>query len=62
MTKVDLPRPNVTVNTDANVTDVVISRDGKEKSYSSDGPNEAARTGEIVKKILNDNYTREWLP
>lgn len=59
-----LPRPDVAVNKSSqDGTDVVISRDGKAKSYSSEkahGSNEGVK--EIVEKILNDGHTAEWLP
>lgn len=60
----DLPRPDVTVNkSHQEGTDVVISRDGKAKSYSSEKPhgsNDGVK--EIVEKILNDPHSAEWLP
>lgn len=66
---VDLPRPDVAVSTrtrDDGGTDldVVISRDGKARSYSSNrtGVPDTAPIKEIVEKILSDSATGEWLP
>lgn len=62
------PRPDVKTSTASQdegatiYTDVVISRDGKAKSYRGEGSTEAARTGDVVRKIIGDAHTAEWLP
>lgn len=64
----ELPRPDIQSSTgsfdDGTTvhTDVVVSRDGKGKSYRGEGSSEAARTRDVVKKILEDPHTAEWLP
>jgi len=61
----DLPRPDVgviTPQTEPLYTDVVISRDGKAKSYRGEGTNEVERTKSIVRQILDNPRTAEWLP
>lgn len=65
-----LPRPTVnvtpTVERDstapAGSVDVVISRDGKAKSYQADGSSVTEVVKDAVEKILNDPHTAEWLP
>ena len=59
-----LPRPdvNVTTTSDPEVIDVVVSRDNKARSYQGRGSSETARTKDVVKKILDDGHTAEWLP
>lgn len=65
-----LPRPNVEVSNtqgrdssapDGSV-DVVISRNGKGKSYRSVGGNLQEVVKDVVEKIISDRYTGEWLP
>jgi len=58
----DLPRPDVTTTTGTDHVDVVISRDGKATSHRGEGTTETARTTDVVKKILNDRRSLEWLP
>jgi hypothetical protein len=63
----DLPRPDVGVvrpseEYSGSHTDVVISRDGKAKSYRGEGSNEVERTKSIVRQIVDDPRTAEWLP
>jgi hypothetical protein len=61
-----LPRPNVSAETKTEDykthVDVVISRDGKAKSYKGEGSTEAARTKHVVDQVINDGHTAEWLP
>lgn len=58
-----LPRPDVNVSTNSTGgTDVVISRDGKAKSYTSDAASKDEIVKDVVKKILDDPRTAEWLP
>ena len=60
----DLPRPDVTVvNNEINgESHVVISRDGKGKSYKIEGNTEGEKIKGVVEKVINDKYTGEWLP
>ena len=64
----DLPRPTVDVTsreTDVgSVVDVVISRDGKAKSYTGTAAptNRDGAFKDAVEKVLNDGTTAEWLP
>lgn len=58
-----LPRPTVTADSSADGSvDVVISRDGKARSYKGEGPTREAVVKDVVKKILDDGHTAEWLP
>lgn len=61
-----LPRPDVTVNQsqngDGHGVEVIISRDGKAKSYSGENYTSSGATAEVIKKIIADPYTAEWLP
>jgi hypothetical protein len=58
-----LPRPDVNVTTNqSGGTDVVISRDGKAKSYQSEAPTRNEAVKELVEKIIGDRHTGEWLP
>lgn len=58
-----LPRPDVAVSTSpSSGVDVVISRDGKAKSYKGDGATREAIVKDVVEKILGDRHTGEWLP
>jgi len=65
-----LPRPDVTVThaTERDPTappgsmDVVISRDGKGKSYRAVGDSGPAIVKDAIEKVLGDHYTGEWLP
>ncbi len=61
--KVDLPKPNVEiVTTESNEKHVVISRDGKGKSYKiNETYNEDNKIKDVVEKVINDPYTGEWL-
>ncbi len=62
----DLPRPDVTVTEhhtgDSYSLDVVISRDGKPRSYTGTGSSSHGATKDAVEKLLGDPYTAEWLP
>jgi hypothetical protein len=58
-----LPRPDVSVSTSPESgVDVVISRDGKAKSYKGDGATREAIIKDVVEKIIGDRHTGEWLP
>lgn len=60
-----LPRPDVSTAPAADGSggiDVVISRDGKAKSYKGEGATREAVVKDVVKKILDDGHTAEWLP
>jgi hypothetical protein len=58
-----LPRPDVNVTThESGSTDVVISRDGKGKSYRSEKTEKNEIVKDLVEKVVNDRYTGEWLP
>ena len=60
---VDLPRPDVTVtHTDDGKSHVVISRDGRGKSYEIAGSSPDEKVKDAVEKVISDGYTREWLP
>lgn len=68
---VDLPRPKIDVtqsttnNSEPTVNsthvNVVISRDGKGKSYHGTGTNTVEVVKDVVEQILNDPYTGEWI-
>ena len=59
----DLPRPNVEITTNSDgESHIVISRDGKGKSYKIEGNNERDKIKDVVEKVINDKYTGEWLP
>lgn len=63
MDKIKIPQPDVGINnTEDGKSYVVISRDGKAKSYEVEGiePNEKIK--KVVEKIINDPNTYEWLP
>lgn len=59
-----LPRPtiDVTPSSDGLGSDVVISRDGKEKKYKGEGSTREGVVKDVVKKILDDPHSAEWLP
>jgi len=67
-----LPRPDVSVTEgveqtvsggpDYRAVDVVISRDGKAKSYRGIGVTGSDATKEVIRKILDDPKTAEYLP
>ena len=58
-----IPRPDVTVtHTDDGKSHVVISRDGRGKSYEVNGTTPDEKVKDAVEKVLNDSYTGEWLP
>ena len=60
---VDLPRPDVNVtHTDDGKSHVVVSREGKGRTYVVEGVNPDEKVKGVVEKILNDPYTIEWLP
>lgn len=59
----DTPRPDVAVTTtEDGKTHVVISREGKGRSYDVEGatPNEKIKNG--IEKVIGDAYSAEWLP
>lgn len=69
---VDLPQPNVdvtiadTLSPDGQTVsgkqvDVVLSRDGKARSYSSVGSGAAEAVKGVVEKILDDHHTAEYV-
>jgi hypothetical protein len=60
----DLPRPDVTVthNEDDGKSHVVISRDGKGKSYEITGTSPDDKIKGVVEKIIQDPHTLEWIP
>ena len=68
---VDLPQPNVDVTiadatspdgqTSGKQVDVVLSRDGKARSYSSGGSGAAEAVKGVVEKILGDHHTAEYV-
>lgn len=64
----DLPRPDVGVSQRetevGHEVDVVISRDGKGKSYTGGGAGSSSdgAVKDVIKKILDDPITGEWLP
>lgn len=65
-----LPRPDVNVthaterdpNAPPGSMDVVISRDGKAKSYRVVGDTGPAIVKDAVEKVLGDPHSGEWLP
>lgn len=57
-----LPRPTVEVTDTADgKTHVVISRDGKAKTYEVEG-SVKGMVKDAVEKVISDPYTAEWLP
>jgi hypothetical protein len=63
MKREPLPRPDVSVSTSPESgVDVVISRDGKAKSYKGDGAIREQVIKDVVEKIIGDRHTGEWLP
>ena len=67
---VDLSRPTVEVtpasdrdsSAPAGSVDVVVSRDGKGRSYRAEGGTSVELVKDAVKKVLNDPYSGEWIP
>ena len=60
---VDLPRPEVQVTTTSDGKEhVVISRDGRGKSYEISGATSAEKVRDAITKVISDKYTGEWLP
>ncbi len=65
-----LPRPDIAVTPaiERDITaptgsvDVVISRDGKAKSFRAEGGSVTEVVKDAVEKILGDAGTAEWLP
>ncbi len=58
-----LPRPDVkVVQTEDGKSHVVISREGKGKSYEIEGSTPDEKIQRTVEKVISDGYTREWLP
>ena len=58
-----LPRPDVNVTTTEDGKEhLVISRDGKAKSYEIEGNSAADRVKNVVEKVIGDGHTAEWLP
>lgn len=62
--KPQLPRPTVHVvpTPDGAKEHVVISREGKSKSYEISGTTPAERVKDAVEKVIADSHTAEWLP
>lgn len=64
----DLPNPDVTVTKTSDdhgapVLDVMISREaGKGKSYRTHETSDTGMVGDIVRQIIRDPHTAEWLP
>jgi hypothetical protein len=60
----EIPRPDVNVKTDAvtGKTHVVISRDGRGRSYEVTGVGVDDKIRDAVGKVLGDAYSAEWLP
>ncbi len=66
----DLPRPDVQVthaterdpSAPPGSMDVVVSRDGKGKSYRVVGDTGQAIVKDAVEKVLSDPYSAEWIP
>ena len=42
--------------------DVVISRDGKGRSYRAEGGSTVELVKDAVRKVISDAHTAEWLP
>lgn len=72
MSAVDLPQPQVDVTVadapaiegqtvSGKQVDVVLSRDGKARSYTIVGATEAERTKDVVEKILDDHRNAEFV-
>jgi hypothetical protein len=65
-----LPRPNVEATpaperdpaAPPGSVDVVISREGKGKSYRVVGDSGPAIVKDAIEKVLSDPYSAEWLP
>jgi hypothetical protein len=66
-----LPRPDVTVGRPCppegctpsdTAVEVVITRDNKCKSYTADGATRDEATGKVIREILDDPKSIEWLP
>ena len=65
-----LPAPTVDVtpaadrdsSAPAGSVDVVIHRDGKGRSYRTEGGSTADVVRDAVRKVLADPHTAEWLP
>lgn len=58
-----LPRPTVEVTDSPDgKTHVVISRDGKSKSWEVAGSTGKEMVKDAVEKIISDPYSAEWLP
>ncbi len=70
MAAVDLPRPVVEVthaterdpSAPPGSMDVVVSRDGKGRSYRITGDNGPAIVKDGIEKVLGDSYSGEWIP
>ncbi len=59
----DLPRPDVTVTSaPEGHTDVIISRDGKARSYRAEGVGVNEKIADAVRKVIADPHTAEFLP
>lgn len=60
---VDLPRPKIeTTKTPDGKDHLVISRDGRGRTYEIEGSSDVEKVKNTVKKVLDDGYTGEWLP
>jgi hypothetical protein len=70
MVAVELPAPDVQVTTatsrdpsaPAGSVDVVVSRDGRGRSYRANGGCVTEVVQDAVRKILADPYSGEWIP
>lgn len=65
----DLPRPDVDATPDMGTDtegrryiDVTISRGEQTKTYRGTGHTQGAVTIDVVKQIIADPYSAEWLP
>lgn len=58
-----LPRPTVDVtDTPDGKSHVVISRDGKARSWAIEGSTSKEMVKDAVEKVISDSHTAEWLP
>ena len=61
-----LPEPTVTSRTKSNGdnhrVEVTISRDGKDRNYTGRGDHPDAAIADVVKRIIVDPHTSEYIP
>ena len=63
----DLPRPDVSVSHSedgcgTHTTGITISRGNMSREYKGSGTSQPGSVSNVVKEILNDPVTIEWLP